>query len=69
MAVSDRAYSGARLRLWQALLVPMGVMVATDLVLWSAKDFDARYSPWDPTRFLAPRRIEVGLTLRTEKPR
>src|SRR5262245_17957445 len=32
-------YGGARLRWWQALLLPLGVMAVTDLVLYALLDY------------------------------
>jgi hypothetical protein len=38
-------FGGARLRLWQGLALPLGIMVFTDLVLWMIWGFDPDYSP------------------------
>lgn len=43
-------FTGARLRIWQAMLAVMGIMVATDLALWTMHAFDTRYTPWDALR-------------------
>jgi len=37
-------FGGARLRGWQAFLLPVGIMVLSDLCLWVFTDFDAKYS-------------------------
>ncbi len=46
---ASATYAGARLRLWQALLLPLGIMVATDLAFWMVTG-DANYSPLDVSR-------------------
>ena len=37
-------FGGARLRGWQAYLLPLGIMVASDLALWVCTFFDPLYS-------------------------
>src|SRR5262245_28840215 len=38
-------FGGARLRLWQALALPVGVMAITDYALWLLSGMDPLYSP------------------------
>jgi hypothetical protein len=42
-------FSGARLRFWNALLLPLAVMIATDCALWGITA-DPIYSPFDVSR-------------------
>lgn len=42
-------FSGARLRFWNALLLPLAVMIATDFALWGITS-DPIYSPFDVSR-------------------
>lgn len=37
-------FGGARLRAWQAYLLPLGIMVLSDLSLWILTGFDHKYS-------------------------
>ena len=37
-------FGGARLRGWQAYLLPLGIMIASDLALWAFTLFDPKYS-------------------------
>jgi hypothetical protein len=43
-------FGGARLRTWQAYLLPLVVMVASDLILWVLSGFDPMYSLGDISR-------------------
>src|SRR3954454_16784234 len=37
-------FGGARLRAWQAYLLPLAIMVLSDLLLWVLTGFDFKYS-------------------------
>jgi hypothetical protein len=43
-------FGGARLRSWQAFLLPIGVMILSDLSLWCLTGFDEKYSLGHPSR-------------------
>ncbi len=43
-------FGGARLRSWQAYLVPIGIMTASDIGLWVFHGFDPDYSLWHISR-------------------
>lgn len=43
-------FGGARLRSWQAYLLPLVIMAATDMCLWALHGFDADYSLWHFSR-------------------
>lgn len=43
-------FGGARLRGWQAYVLPLVIMAATDLCLWVFHGFDADYSLWHMSR-------------------
>jgi hypothetical protein len=44
-------FGGARLRTWQAYLLPLGIMILSDLTLWVATWFNPLYSLTHPSRF------------------
>jgi len=43
-------FGGARVRTWHAYLLPLGVMVFSDLILWALSGFDFNYSLGHPSR-------------------
>jgi hypothetical protein len=43
-------FGGARVRAWHAYLLPLGVMVVSDLILWALTGFDFKYSLAHPSR-------------------
>jgi hypothetical protein len=43
-------FGGARLRLWHAMMLTLGTMVASDLLLWLFTDLDFKYSLGHPSR-------------------
>ncbi len=44
-------FGGARVRGWKAYLIPLAVMIVSDLVLWVLSGFDFNYSLGHPSRF------------------
>ncbi len=44
-------FGGARISGWQAYLVPLGVMIFSDQILWALSGFDFNYSLGHPSRF------------------
>ncbi len=44
-------FGGARVRTWHAYLLPLGVMIVSDLFLWVLSGFDFNYSLAHPSRF------------------
>jgi uncharacterized membrane protein len=43
-------FGGAKLRGWKAYLLPIGVMVVSDLGLWAIARFDPKYGPFHSSR-------------------
>ena len=43
-------FGGARLPSWQAFVLPLAIMAATDVGLWVAHGFDSQYSLWHMSR-------------------
>jgi hypothetical protein len=43
-------FGGARLRLWQALALPLAAMVVTDFALWLLTGMNPAYPPWTVSR-------------------
>ena len=43
-------FGGARVRSWHAYLIPLGVMIVSDLLLWVLSGFDFNYSLGHPSR-------------------
>jgi hypothetical protein len=59
-------FGGARLRLWQALTMPLTIMVGTDLIIWAKSDWTP-FNPYVYGSFIAS--VLIGrLLIRTSSP-
>jgi hypothetical protein len=64
-------FGGAKLRCWQALALPLAVMLASDLLLWLLTGFDPLYSPLHLSRSYVYASllgyVGIGLILRSRQ--